>query len=372
MKATVSDVIKIVDTIAPGGLAESWDNVGLQVGNKNWAVRKVWVALDPLLTVVEAACKDGIDLLVTHHPLIFKPLKTIDFNTPVGSILRMAAENEMAIYSAHTNLDSAKGGINDILAEKMGLCNVKPLGKATGTDEMLKLVFYLPATMEKKAVATLLEGPIAELGITTGRFLRMSESSGKQIPSHEAPLQSGTEAGAAEDLRIEIQVSKGDMNAILKKMKQQREFGKLSYDVYPLLPMDLEAGLGRIGDLSKGSDLMAFARRIKGKLELSSVRVAGDPDLPVYSAAVCSGSGSGLLSAFLASRAQVYVTGDLKYHDARITEEAGRGLIDIGHFASEHLMVEVLADMLKSRIKAARLDVRVEPSGLEKEPFVII
>jgi putative NIF3 family GTP cyclohydrolase 1 type 2 len=193
-----------------------------------------------------------------------------------------------------------------------------------------------------------------------------------QALSHDVSKRESEKTGEDKVLRIEMQIRKNEVGGVLKKIKQHREFGRVPYDVYPLLPTDPQEGLGRIGDLSKGSDLVAFARQIKRKLDLPSVKIAGDPDLPVYSVAVCSGSGSSLLNAFLASRAQIYVTGDLRYHDARTAEAAGRGLIDIGHFASEHLMVEVLVDMLRRRMTDAGFDVRVMASGLEKDPFVII
>lgn len=372
MKATVSDIIKIVDTIAPNSLAESWDNIGLQVGKRDWLVRKIQVSLDPLPEVVEAACKDKVDLLITHHPLIFKPLSALDFDTPVGSVLRMAVEHEMAIYSAHTNLDSAIGGINDILAERMALKNIRPLGEATGIPEQLKLVFYLPKGLERNVIPHLFETAATEYGMTAGRLIRMNGSTRQQKQSHLAEERTFKKTDGDGDLRIEVQIPKNKLDNILTRIKQQKVFSQLSYDVYPLLPVEVKAGLGRIGDLSKGSDLSEFAKRIKRKLHLSSVKIAGDPELPVYSVAVCSGSGSSLLIAFLASRAQAYVTGDLRYHDARIAESADRGLIDIGHFASEHLIVETLVDMLRNRISEAGFEVHIAASSLEKDPFVVI
>ena len=121
MATTVADIIKIMETVAPGRLAEEWDNVGLQIGQKDWPVRHIWIALDPLYDVVEAACQHDVDLLITHHPLIFQPLKSIDFSTPVGEIIRAAGESRTAVYSMHTNLDSAAGGVSDILADRNGL-----------------------------------------------------------------------------------------------------------------------------------------------------------------------------------------------------------------------------------------------------------
>ena len=119
MASAVSDIIHVLDNLAPPALAEEWDNIGLQVGDPSWPVRHIWIALDPTLEVVDAACRRNVDLLITHHPLIFKPLKSIIFHTPLGKIIDLATRNHLAIFAAHTNLDSAIGGVNDILADRI-------------------------------------------------------------------------------------------------------------------------------------------------------------------------------------------------------------------------------------------------------------
>ncbi len=121
MDPTVSDIIDVLESIAPQALAEKWDNVGLQVGDPGRPVKNIWVALDPTYQVVNAACHQKVDLLITHHPLIFKPLQSLDFSTPEGSIIDLAVRHRLAIFAAHTNLDSALGGINDVLAGRIGL-----------------------------------------------------------------------------------------------------------------------------------------------------------------------------------------------------------------------------------------------------------
>ncbi len=273
MPVTLSKIIKIMETIAPSYLAEKWDNVGLQLGQNDWQVRKIWVALDPLPDVVSAACDKNVDMLITHHPLIFRPLSALDFNTTVGSIIHRAIQCQMAIFSAHTNLDSVTDGLNDILAKRIGLNNLEILGDSKG------------------------------------------------------------------------------------------------YDVYPLLPCEGRQGLGRVGELESPVELMCLAETIKNALGIKSIKVAGRPDLPVRKAALCTGSGTSLLESFLLSDADVYISGDMRYHDARAVESANLGLIDIGHFASEYLMVEELADRLQKIFSESAMDVTVEACQIEKDPF---
>jgi dinuclear metal center YbgI/SA1388 family protein len=273
MSTSLSTVIAIIESLIPPVLAESWDNVGLQIGDPLWSVNKIRVALDPTREVIETSCKDGIDLLLTHHPLIFKPLKKIDLGTPQGALFEKAISHRMAIYAAHTNFDRLVGGLNDILARKINLQKLRSLES------------------------------FAEM--------KCKETESKH-------------------------------------------------------------GLGRIGTLKRAMPLDQLAESVKSMLDLNFLRMAGRPDLVVKTVALCTGSGSSLLDQFLKSGAQVYISGDLRYHDARTVEETGLGLIDIGHFPSEHLMVESLSQRLATVLKREKVDVEVSSCRLEKDPFVLI
>ncbi len=263
----VSDIIGLMDAMAPPWLAEEWDNPGLQVGNPQWPVKKVMVALDPSPPVIADACEQAVDLLITHHPFIFRAIKQIDYSTPLGRMIEMATRHQLAVFSAHTNLDWVSGGLNDVFAATIGLKDVSIL----------------------------------------------------------APLESGG---------------------------------------------DNQNGQGRIGDLEAPMDLASLAGSIKSALGLQSVWVAGAGDMLVRRIAVCTGSGSGLLQAFFKSDAQVFVTGDLRYHDGRDAELYQRGLIDTGHFSSEHLMVGSIRSRLVSALAANGWDADVIVSKREAAPFL--
>jgi dinuclear metal center YbgI/SA1388 family protein len=281
MGATVAKIKKIMDELAPPVLAEEWDNVGLQIGDPRQPVRRIWVALDPTLQVVKAACQKKVDLLITHHPLIFRPLKSIAFDTPAGSIIQMAANHKLAIFSAHTNLDIVRDGVNDILAQRLGLQN--------------------PAVLKPVQLAE----------------------------------------GAKEDI------------------------AGLSGD-------QMEYGIGRIGSLAKAGSLKSLVSMVKKKLKLDFVKVAGDLELKVREVAICSGSGSGLMGTFLASKAQAYISGDIHYHDALDAKSENRAIIDIGHFQSEHLMVDALAQQLENVITRAGFEAEIMACTIEKDPFTIV
>lgn len=273
--------MKVLDSVAPPALAEAWDNVGLQVGDPGRTVKNIWIALDPTYPVVKAACRQKIDLLVTHHPLLFKPLQSLNFRTPVGSMIDLAVRHHLAIVAAHTNLDSALGGINDILAGRIGLFNLKPLVRA-------------------------------------------------------------------------------------------QEPQRFQDNDYPPVAADQGPGIGRVGLLESALDLKTLASQIKIKLKLPYLKLAGDSALPVEKVAVCSGSGAGLLADFFASGAQVFISGDLGYHDARDVEASNLGLIDIGHFASEHLIVRELADKLAGIFAASKMNSTVKACEIERDPFTVL
>ena len=371
MPVTVNDIIAIMEHVAPSSLAESWDSVGLQVGDGRWHVERIRIALDPLHDVIEQACRDNIDLVVTHHPLIFRPLKSLNVSTPTGKIIHMALENKTALFSAHTNLDSVKGGINDFLAEKLGLRNTEVL-QGIKQDDRCKLVFFVPEQYRREVLTSLFSSGAGKIGnydccsfrnMGTGTF--MPKKGAKPFLGELEVLNEVVEA------RIETIVMQRDLPKILESLHKSHPYETPAYDVYPLITPESE-GLGRVGYLERPMLLKDFACYVKKALNLHYLKAAGDFELSVEKIAVCSGSGSGLMKAFMASNAQCYVSGDLHYHDARDAQIFNRGILDIGHFASEHIMVQMLAQRLQAVMEEKRLEVSVDACVLETDPFRII
>jgi len=369
---TLKEVMDVLEEIAPKRLAEDWDNVGLQIGQPDRPVKRIWVALDPLLPVVSEACRKRVDLLVTHHPLIFPVLKAIDFNTPVGAVIQMAVQSQLAIFSAHTNLDRAVNGVNDILARRIGLKNVQGLGDASGTD-WCKLVLFVPAEYEQQVLSAVFETRAANAGGYVGRSFRHSGTGTLKPPADGGPAPGNPNALMDfEAVRIEVLAQKSDLAALVDHIRSGWPDLQMTYDVIPLWSRENIQGLGRVGELEKTVPLDRFADVIKHALGLQSLKVAGKRDLTVKRVALCSGSGGSLINRFLISKADVFVSGDLHYHDARKVESRNLGLIDIGHFASEHIMVEELAVRLQHVFSGRHPDVTVEACRLEADPFYAV
>lgn len=270
MPLLLADIIAVLERMAPPSLAEAWDAVGLQIGDPHRRIGSVWVALDPGPDVVTAACRSRADLLITHHPLFFRPLQRIEIGTPSGTVIEQAVRHRLAIYCMHTNLDAAAGGLNDLLARRLGLRRLRPLR----------------------------------------------------------------------------------------------------------LPDDITArphpGIGRLGTLKRPMGLSDLARWVKQRLGAASVRMAGDPALCVRHVALVTGSGGSAVGGFLRTEADAFISGDLRYHEVREIEYARRGVVDVGHFHSEHLMVDAIAQRLRRAFGRRRPPVRVQACALEKDPFSVV
>lgn len=372
MTPTVNDVMRLVEKIAPAHLAESWDNCGLQVGRRQWPVTHIRTALDPLPHVVSDAVDAGVDFLVSHHPLLFKPVKQIDFGSDLGRIIQQAADNNLAIYAAHTSLDKAPEGLNDMLAALIGLESLEPLvaGERSGS---FKLVFFVPMSHIQAVTDVLVDTGAGRIGSYSGCTFR-SEGVGTFIPGPGTNPFSGQrgQMNTVAEMRIEAVLADADIERVIAAVEAVHPYESMAYDVYPLVAQD-QQGLGRVGTLKSEIELGDFAQDIARKLNLDEgIRLVGDPRRKISRVAVCTGSGSSLTGDFLASGADVFVSGDMHYHDAQAIEAAGRGLVDVGHFASERIMVPALAERLRHEMAAANYDVVVSTCAVEADPFTSV
>lgn len=371
MTIEIRHVVAAMEKISPSSLAQDWDNVGLHVGSMAWPVRKIWVALDPTAALVQKACAQKVDLVVTHHPLVFKPLITIDPESPVGKTIDIALNNRIGVFCAHTNLDSAVGGINDMLADKLGITATHVLEPAP--SHSYRLVTFVPEDhVERVADALFASG-----GGRSPRYSHVSFRApgiGTFKSSEEAAPFIGQpgENTRATEYRLEVLVEKHNLAEVERALLSTHPYEEVVYDIFALSNERCNAGLGRIGQVDQELSLEAFAVKVKQILGLEAVRIVGDRHQPIRKVALCSGSGKGLVQSFLTSDAQVFVSGDFGYHDGRIVEAYGRSLVDIGHFASEYVMVEGLAKQLGKVLDDEGHAVEVSAFREEKDCFWLV
>lgn len=327
------------------------------------------VALDAAPCVVEAALATSCQLLVTHHPLIFTPLKTISYATPPGKQLCSAICGGLAVVSMHTNYDSADGGLNDLLAQRLGVSSLRPLRTAAG-QELLKLVVFVPADHLDALRDALL--PCAE---TLGSYRDCSFSAAGEgtftpLPGAEPFVGSIGVRERVSEARLEVLINRQSLSRAVKALLAAHPYEEPAFDVYPLLNERRTSGPGRIGTIAEPMSLKEFAAVARESLAAPGLRYVGNPTGMVKKVALCSGSGASLLHDAVRAGADVLVTGDVKYHEARNAEELGIALIDAGHFPTEIIMAAAVAHRLERLLGEAGYDgCQVTTCSVETDPF---
>ena len=364
----IQDLVGLVHKLYAPELAEDWDNVGLQVGDPGRPLDRVMVALDPGLEAVEAARDAGAQALVTHHPLLFKPVKRLTPDDAVGKVLWAAVRDDVAIISAHTNLDCAVDGLNSWLAQKMGVEQAIPLQAVAG--DYLKLVVFVPVGHEDAVADALFSAGGGQIGAYDQCSFRSSgEGTFRPGPGTQPYIGTVGQREKAEEVRLETIVSKRKLPRVLEKMQKVHPYEEVAYDLLPLQNQVPGAGLGRIGRLAQSVSLGEFAARVKESLGCDHLRLIGADQMPVRKVALCGGSGAFLLQTAHRQGADVLVTGDVKYHEARQAEELGIALIDAGHFATEQLMIEQVTQSLQAAARQLNWGVAFEAYTGEEDPF---
>ena len=368
--ARVQDLLGLLHGLYPPDLAEEWDNVGLQVGDPTAPVERVLVALDPGGSAVAAASGQGAQLLVTHHPLLFKPLQRLTPEDPVGRVVWQAVRNGVAIVSAHTNLDVAADGLNDWLAARLELTAAEPLQPTAG--HLFKLVVFVPADHVEAVAEALFAAGAGHLGgYDQCSFRTAGVGTFRPGPGTTPFIGEAGRRERVEEARLEIVVPQRRLSRVLEKLIKAHPYEEVAYDLVPLANTLPGTGLGRIGHLVEPVTLTALADRLKVVLDCQTVRLVGAPERAVGKVAVCGGSGAGLIQEAKRRGADVLVTGDVQYHEARLAEDLGLALLDAGHFATERPAVGELAARLGAGAAARgwRLDILIHDG--ERDPFLV-
>jgi dinuclear metal center YbgI/SA1388 family protein len=371
MEPQVTDIVEIIDKIAPFGFAEEWDNSGLQVGDPTARVSRIMVSLDAGWEAIEAAISKRCQLLLTHHPLIFRPSKIINVADPSGHLIKLALKNDLSIVSLHTNYDIADKGINDLLAERIGLKSCIPLS-LTGFEELIKLVVFVPRGHEEKVVESLFQFSGFIGNYSDCSFQSPGTGTFKPLAGADPFIGKVGSREYAEETRIEVLLRKADMPIALEAMVSAHPYEEPAYDLYPLINKGRNRGLGRVGELEKGLALEALAASIKKEFSLGGLRIVGDGARIVKRVAVCGGSGASFVRDAVRQGADVLITGDAKYHDAKDAQMLGLALVDMGHFASETVMIKGIVSALTSELAEKGFTVEVLSCETEKDPFVFL
>lgn len=368
--ARVQDLLGLLHGLYPPELAEEWDNVGLQVGDPVAPVERVLVALDAGEAALAAARELGAQALVTHHPLLFKPLRRLSPEDPAGRVVWQAVRDGVAVLSAHTNLDVAADGLNRWLAERLSLHEQEPLQHAAGS--LLKLVVYVPEDHATAVSEALFAAGAGQIG-GYDRCSFRAAGIGTFRPGADCTPYLGTPGRHEEvaEIRLETVVPQRRLARVLEKLLKAHPYEEVAYDLLPLANLLPDTGLGRLGRLAEPLALAEFAERVKAALGCTTLRMVGEPAGRVGKVAVCGGSGARLLHEARRRGAEVLVTGDVSYHDARLAESLGLGVLDAGHFATEAIAVGELADRLHREAQRRGWLLDIRSFAGERDPFSV-
>lgn len=365
----VSDLTRAVEAIAPARLAESWDNVGLQVGHPAAPLRRVMTCLEVTPQTVAEAVERQADAMVAHHPLIFKPMTALNLAQPGAELVARLVREGIALVVAHTNLDAAAWGTNSVLAEALGLASEGPLLTREGDPEY-KIDIFAPKGHEGAIMEAITRGGGGRIGSYTHCTFRTPGTVTFRGGAETDPAIGQPERlEEVEEYRIETIVSESARQAVLREVLAVHPYEEPAFYVYPLaLAGRRPPGMGCRATLERPMPAEEFARQIKEKLGLSSMRLSGSPQKKVKRVAVCSGSGGSFVGK-VAGRADAYVTGEVTYHHAVEAHARGIAVIEIGHFESEVLVARPLAEKLAQTAKLAAAGVEVFATERDLQPF---
>ncbi len=355
------DIAAAIERIAPDGLAESWDNCGLQIGDLAAQTSRVLVALTPLPEVFEEAERTGADFLLFHHPLIFGGLESVDTGSYPGNLLARAARSNLTVYASHTSYDAAPGGVSVALAQALGL--ERPFEVIVPSSALRKLVVFTPEEAVEAIADALDEAGAGVIGDYTHCTFRL-QGTGTFLGGETTDPHLG-EKGRLEkvyEVRMETIVPAHAADRAAGAVRAAHPYEEPAFDLYPVEGRPEGCGFGRTGNLPQPMTPEGLCNHVSGSLGFPA-RLVSDPDPSrgVRRVAVLGGSGGSFIPKVAASGAQAYVTGDLDYHDALLAESLSLATIDAGHAASELPSLEPFARRL-----AELVDVPVEVSEVRR------
>jgi len=367
MPKTVAEIIEVFEDWAPASTAESYDNVGLQLGSPADRVSRALVSLDLTPDVADEAVDLGVDLVVTHHPPIFKPVRAIRADDLVGSMLLRLARSGIALVAAHTNLDAARGGVSYALADVLGLRDLTTLSPSTAAT--VKLATFVPASHVDAVAEAMSSSGGGRIGDYTECAFQVTGSGRFRVPPDGNPAIGAPGSRAfVEEVRLEMEVERARIPGVVRALVEAHPYEEVAYDVVHLENPSTRTGMGVVGDLAAPRRIDDFVGFVAERLDAGGIRFSADSDAMIRRVAVCGGAGSSLVGAARRAGADVLVTGDVSYHryfEAMMPDGSfAMALIDAGHYETERpaeqRIIERMA-LLAKDVEWIRTSIRTNP-----------
>ncbi|MFL0201809.1 Nif3-like dinuclear metal center hexameric protein [Exiguobacterium acetylicum] len=366
--ANGNHVIEQFEAFAPKKFALEGDPIGLQIGTLNKDVKRVLVTLDVLESVVDEAIEKKVDLIIAHHPPIFSKLANVTDRSATGRIVTKCIKHDIAVYAAHTNLDVTPGGVNDWMADTLGLESCEVLAP-TFENTQYKLSVFVPTEAVERVSTALAQAGAGKEGDYSDCQFHV-DGTGQFRPLTEATPYIG-EAGRLErvsEVRIETIVTELNQKQVIRAMKQAHPYEEVAYDLIRQERPATSLGLGRIGRLPEAMTLREFAEHVRDAFGVQNLRFVGDESRHIQKVAVLGGDGNKYVSTAAFAGADVLVTGDLYFHVAHDAMALGLAVVDPGHHV-ESVMKEGVVNELKRRFEQKKIDVELLISTANTNPF---
>lgn len=346
---------------APAWTAEEWDRVGLLAGDPAAEAGLVWVALELNDDLLDQALAAGVSLLMTHHPPVFKPLDDLRLDKPDTARLIKAVSGGLALFAAHTNLDAAPGGVNDALAQRLGLVDTGPLMPATDQG-LAKLVVFVPPDHLEPVAQALFAAGAGRIGAYRECAFHEPGTGTFRVPADGKPYlgKPGRKESVPEE-RLETVFPMSAIGPVVAALKSAHSYEEPAYDIYPLRQSPAGFGLGRVGRLSQPQNGEQFIQAAAKELGADAAEVSGPIPEEVERIAVVGGSGGDLIPQAAAAGAQMLITGEARYHAWEQAKNLGLCLITLGHYQTEAVIIEPWARRLEQMLEAAGLFCEIAP-----------
>ena len=363
---TVREIAEVMEAWAPRAIAWEKDNVGLLIGSPSKTVRRIMVALDVTDAVVAEARKRSVDLLITHHPLMFNGIRKITDGDRDGRLIQALIHNNIALYAAHTNLDFTVNGVSSALARMIGLQETAVLHGENG--RYTKIAVFVPATHAGSVAQAMMDAGAGQIGNYDSCSFR-SKGQGTFRPLEGTTPFIGTHGKleSVDELRVELICPTWKTDSILHAMRATHPYEQPAYDLYALANSSQEYGAGIVGTLAIPVPFANFLTHLHSALNVPSLRYTGDVRKKISRVAVCGGSGADLISAAIRMGADAFVTADIRYH-AFQDAEGMIALVDAGHFETESPIVHEIVSTVRAACRNRKKTVTVFAAQQSRNP----
>jgi len=339
----LKELINHLENLAPSTYQESYDNSGLIVGNEDLEVSGAIISLDATEEVVQEAIDKGVNLVIAHHPIVFKGLKRFNGKNYVERCIIKAIKNDIAIYAIHTNLDNVREGVNERISDLLNLSNKRILSPKSGI--LNKLVFFCPQNSAEIVKSSIYDAGGGSIGkYDKCSFSVVGEGTFRPL---EGALPVKGKIGSTEklvELRVEILVEENKLGKVLSALKRSHPYEEVAYELYKVQNQHEHIGSGMVGELEKPLELAELLKVVKETFRTGCIKYTNYAK-PIKTVAVCGGSGGFLLEKAKRAGADVFITSDYKYHEF-FDSDGDIAILDIGHFESEQFTKELIMEYL--------------------------